>query len=245
MREDADVIIIGELREAETMRLALNAAESGHLVIATIHASTPEEVIYRMCNAASADAQNDVRNQLASTLTWITIQQLLYLEKARQRIPILTIVRGTQAIKNNIRDNNLHQISNIIETSKNEGMFSAERYLRDYLNTRSSFIPIGKTFLPSTELSQSASYKSPLTEDAPQIKHALKYRTETVTKPIIDVSGYSDENFDNILNIEIDDENVDSMLHISADDENVDTILNIDGDINLQEIIAKLNKDRK
>ena len=234
LREDADVIVVGELREAETMRLVLNAAESGHLVIATIHASTPEEAIYRMCNAASADTQNDVRNQLASTLAWITVQQLLYLEKAGQRVPILTIVRGTQAIKNNIRDNNLHQISNIIETSKKEGMFSAERYLNEYLGTRSSFTPIGKTFLPSTELSKSVFYKSPLTEDAPPIKQVMKYQTKTVEKPIVDTSGYGDENFDNILNIEVDDDN-----------ENVDTMLNIDGDINLQEIIASLNKTTK
>ena len=234
LREDADVIVVGELREAETMRLVLNAAESGHLVIATIHASTPEEAIYRMCNAASADTQNDVRNQLASTLAWITVQQLLYLEKAGQRVPILTIVRGTQAIKNNIRDNNLHQISNIIETSKKEGMFSAERYLNEYLGTRSSFTPIGKTFLPSTELSKSVFYKSPLTEDAPPIKQVMKYQTKTVEKPIVDTSGYGDENFDNILNIEVDDDN-----------ENVDTMLNIDGDINLQEIITSLNKTTK
>jgi len=233
LREDADVIVVGELREAETMRLVLNAAESGHLVIATIHASTPEEAIYRMCNAASADTQNDVRNQLASTLAWITVQQLLYLEKAGQRVPILTIVRDTQAIKNNIRDNNLHQISNIIETSKKEGMFSAERYLNEYLGTRSSFTPIGKTFLPSTELSKSVFYKSPLTEDAPPIKQEMKYQTKTVEKPIVDTSGYGDENFDNILNIEVDD------------NENVDTMLNIDGDINLQEIIASLNKTTK
>ena len=234
LREDANVIVVGELREAETMRLVLNAAESGHLVIATIHASTPEEAIYRMCNAASADAQNEVRNQLASTLAWITVQQLLYLEKAGQRVPILTIVRGTQAIKNNIRDNNLHQISNIIETSKKEGMFSAERYLNEYLGTRSSFTPIGKTFLPSTELSKSVFYKSPLTEDAPPIKQVMKYQTKTVEKPIVDTSGYGDENFDNILNIEVDDDN-----------ENVDTMLNIDGDINLQEIITSLNKTTK
>ena len=234
LREDADVIVVGELREAETMRLVLNAAESGHLVIATIHASTPEEAIYRMCNAASADTQNDVRNQLASTLAWITVQQLLYLEKAGQRVPILTIVRGTQAIKNNIRDNNLHQINNIIETSKKEGMFSAERYLNEYLGTRSSFTPIGKTFLPSTELSKSVFYKSPLTEDAPPIKQVMKYQTKTVEKPIVDTSGYGDENFDNILNIEVDEDN-----------ENVDTMLNIDGDINLQEIITSLNKTTK
>ena len=143
LREDADVIVVGELREGETMQLALNAAESGHLVIATMHASNPEEAIYRMCNAVPIEAQNEVRNQLASTLAWITIQQLVHLEKAGQRVPILTIVHGTQAIKNIIRENKINQINNAIDTSRNEGMFLSERYLTHYLNTRSDFTPYG------------------------------------------------------------------------------------------------------
>jgi pilus retraction protein PilT len=122
LREDADVIVVGELREGETMQLALNAAESGHLVIATMHASTPEEAIYRMCNAVPVEAQTEVRNQLASSLAWINIQQLVYLEKAGQRVPILTIAHGTQAIKNIIRDNKLNQINNAIDASKNTGI---------------------------------------------------------------------------------------------------------------------------
>jgi len=76
-----------------------------------------------------------VRNQLASTMAWITVQQLVYLEKAGQRVPILTIAHGTQAIKNIIRENKLNQINNAIDTSKNEGMFLSERYLTHYLNT--------------------------------------------------------------------------------------------------------------
>ena len=113
------------------------------------------------------------------------------------------------------------------------------------MNTRSSFTPIWKTFLPSTELSQSVFYKSPLTEDAPQIKQVMKYQTKTVEKPIVDTSGYGNEDFDNILNIGVNDENIGSILHINADDDNVDTMLNIDDNINLQEIIATLNKDKK
>ena len=165
LREDPDVIIVGELREGETMRLALNAAESGHLVIATMHAATPEEAIYRMCNAVPVDTQTEVRNQLSSTLAWIVVQQLMHLEKAGQRVPVLTIVHGTQSIKNIIRENKLHQLNNTIETSKNDGMFLSERYLTEYLKTRSDFTSYGKTFLPSTELFRSDFYKSPLTED--------------------------------------------------------------------------------
>jgi len=219
LREDPDVIIVGELREGETMRLALNAAESGHLVIATMHAATPEEAIYRMCNAVPVDTQTEVRNQLSSTLAWIVVQQLMHLEKAGQRVPVLTIVRGTQSVKNIIRDNKLHQLNNTIETSKNDGMFSAERYLTEYLKTRSDFTSYGKIFLPSTELFQSDFYKSPLTEDAPQKKFAAKQQTATAAYPIVDLSEYSDEN--------------------------INRILDIDEDIPLQSIVEKLNKNNE
>ena len=201
LREDADVIVVGELREGETMQLALNAAESGHLVIATMHASTPEEAIYRMCNAVPIEAQTEVRNQLASSLAWITIQQLEYLEKAGQRVPVLTIVHGTQAIKNIIRDNKLNQINNAIDASKNTGMFLPERYLTHYLNTRSDFNPYGKIFRPSAELSPNDFYQSPLTGE-PEIKYAAKQEmTRPVSQTIIDMSESSDENVDNILDI--------------------------------------------
>ena len=200
LREDADVIVVGELREGGTMKLALNAAESGHLVIATMHAATPEEAIYRMCNAVPVEAQTEVRNQLASTLAWITVQQLVFLEKAGQRIPVLDIIHGTSSIKNTIRDNKLHHINNIIETSKDEGMFTSERYLTYYLKNRSNFSPYGNIFRPTEELSQSNYYQSPLTE-APYIKHPVRQQTKVASQPVIDLSEYSDENADSVLNI--------------------------------------------
>jgi pilus retraction protein PilT len=200
LREDADVIVVGELREGETMRLALNAAESGHLVIATMHAANPEEAIYRMCNAVPVEAQTEVRNQLASTLVWITVQQLVFLEKAGQRVPVLDIIHGTSPIKNTIRDNKLHQINNIVETSKDEGMFTSERYLTYYLKNRSNFSPYGNIFRPTEELSQNNYYQSPLTE-VPYIKHATKLQTKVATQPAIDVSEYSEETDESILNI--------------------------------------------
>lgn len=201
LREDADVIVVGELREGETMQLALNAAESGHLVIATMHASNPEEAIYRMCNAVPIEAQTEVRNQLASSLAWINVQQLEYMEKAGQRVPILTIVHGTQAIKNIIRDNKLNQMNNAIDTSRNEGMFLPDRYLTNYLKSRSDFTPYGKIFRPSAEFSQKDFYQSPLTTDETQINIAVKQERRTASGPIISLSEPSDENVDNILDI--------------------------------------------
>ncbi len=98
-------------------------------------------------------------------------------------------------------------------------MFSAERYLTEYLKTRFDFTSYGKTFLPSTELFQSDFYKSPLTEDDPQTKFAAKKQTTTATQPIVDLSEYSDEN--------------------------ISRILDIDEDIPLQSIVEKLNKNNK
>jgi twitching motility protein PilT len=200
LREDADVIVVGELREGETMRLALDAAESGHLVIATLHAANPEEAVYRMCNSVSADAQNEVRNQLASTLEWIVVQQLVYLEKAGQRVPVLAIVQGTPAIKNIIRDNKLHLMNNAIENARTKGMFMIESYLTDYLNTRTSFTAYDKMFRPSEELLQNVFYQSPLME-ATHMKHAAKHDRRKASRPIVGVSEYSDDKFDRILNI--------------------------------------------
>ena len=148
LRENPDVIVVGELREAETMRLTLNAAEAGHLVIATLHASNPEEAIYRLCNAVPIEAQNEIRYQLASTLSWLVVQQLVHLEKAGLRVPLLTIVRGTPSIRNIIRENKLNQINSAILTGKSEGMFAAERYLSDYLETRSGFVPYDEDLPP-------------------------------------------------------------------------------------------------
>jgi hypothetical protein len=212
------MIVVGELREGETMRLVLNAAESGHLVIATMHASTPEEAIYRMCNAVPVEAQTEVRNQLASTLAWITVQQLVYLEKDGQRVPVLDIIHGTSSIKNTIRDNKLHQINNIVETSKDEGMFTSERYLTYYLKNRATFTSFGNIFRPLEELSQDNFYQSPLTE-ASLVKHAAKQQTQTASRPIIDMSEYSEETDESILNI--------------------------NDNISLHRLVEKLNKDGK
>jgi hypothetical protein len=145
----------------------------------------------------------------------------VYLEKAGQRVPLLAIIHGTQSIKNVIRDNKLHQMNNAITTAKTTGMFMAESYLTDYLNTRSDFTAYDKIFLPSGELSQNNFYQSPLTE-APRMNHEVKQDRGTAKQDrrktkqdrrkasqlIVGVSDYNDENVDSILNI-----NDDMPLH--------------------------------
>jgi len=161
LREDSDVIVVGELRDTETMRLALNAAESGHLVIASLHASNSEDALYRIFNSFPPEAQEAVRTQVASTLTWLIVQRLDYLERAGFRVPFLSILRGTSAIKNIIRENKLALIESTMQTSKGDGMFTIEAYERDYIDKLTSFTSPSEIFRPSPELVDFI-YKSPL-----------------------------------------------------------------------------------
>jgi len=139
MRADPDVIMVGELRDPQTIALTLNVAESGHLVIATLHATNMEDALYRIINSAPPEAEEYIRHQLASTISWIMLQKLVYSEKIGFRLPVLSIMRGTSQIKGLIRDKKLFQIENAMHTSKTEGMFTEARYLTEYLEKRDRY----------------------------------------------------------------------------------------------------------
>ena len=146
LRENPDVIFVGELREPDTIRLTLNAAESGHLVFATLHATDAEDAIYRINNCVSGENQEVIRYQFASSLTWLIVQQLTYIEKAGFRVPILSILRGTTSVKTNIRENRLAQLESTMMTSRNEGMFTMSNYQQDFISKQSLFIHPYKSF---------------------------------------------------------------------------------------------------
>jgi len=187
LREDPDVIVIGELREAETMKLSINAAEAGHLVIATLHATNAEEAIYRLCNAVPFESQDEIRHQISSTLSWLIVQQLTYVPQAKARVPILSILLGSPAVKALVRENNLQQIENAIQMGKADGMFTPDRYLKEFLHKRTVFIPPVTVFRPSEELAQVTDYRSPIMAEAqqPPSKYPTPYLTERSENIII------------------------------------------------------------
>jgi pilus retraction protein PilT len=164
LREDPDVIVVGELREPEVMRLTLNAAESGHLVIATLHATHAEDAMYRLCNSFPLEAQEEIRHQVASTLQWLVVQQLVIKEDTGFRVPVLSILKGNQSIKGILRENKIPQLESAIQMGKNDGMFTAERYIREYLSKVGSFASPQDIFKPSVEISQEEVYHSPLVD---------------------------------------------------------------------------------
>ncbi|MGA2400811.1 MAG: PilT/PilU family type 4a pilus ATPase [Syntrophobacteraceae bacterium] len=162
LREDPDVIVVGELRDPETIRLALNAAESGHLVLASLHSSNSEDALYRMFNSFPPDAQDAVRTQLGATVAWLIVQHLEYIEKAGFRVPVLSILRGTAAVKNIIRENKLAQLESAMQTARGDGMFTVDGYKKDYIEKLASFASPSKVFVPSAEPLGETTYFSPL-----------------------------------------------------------------------------------
>ncbi|MFH1136118.1 MAG: ATPase, T2SS/T4P/T4SS family [Pseudomonadota bacterium] len=164
LREDPDVIMIGELREPETMRLALNAAESGRLILASLHASNSEDGLYRIENSFPPQAQDLVRHQLASTLAALVVQKLIKSPKGDFRVPCLSILRANPSIKGLIRENRLSQLEGVLFTSRREGMFTMEQYEKEYLAARESFVNPAIYFRPSGEASPEPSHRSALAE---------------------------------------------------------------------------------
>jgi len=139
LRQAPDVIVVGEMRTPETIQLSLDAAESGHLVIATMHAGSHEEAVHRMCSLTHSMSSEHTRLQLSQSLAGIVNQQLLYMPKLRHSVPLLSVMRNTRAIATLIRDNKLSQLDSMIETCKDKGMFTLAAYREDYLAKRTAF----------------------------------------------------------------------------------------------------------
>ncbi|MEA4855337.1 PilT/PilU family type 4a pilus ATPase [Solidesulfovibrio sp.] len=148
LREDADVIMVGELRDPETMRLTINAAEAGHLVIATLHAGTPEEAILRLCNAFGEGSQDFARAQIASSLGAVVVQRMEVLPRVGFRAPVMAILRTNNSVKNLIRESRLNQLESIMQAGRGEGMFTFDRYREDFLDKKTHLTPPTVAFRP-------------------------------------------------------------------------------------------------
>jgi twitching motility protein PilT len=130
LRENPDVLIIGEMRTPEVMRLTLNAAETGHLVIATMHSATCAEALSRMCMSFPAEIQGSIRAQLADCLVGVVCQRLDFLAQYRIRAPHCEILTGNSAAKGTIRTGQFSQLATVIQSGGEDGMWSFERYGR-------------------------------------------------------------------------------------------------------------------
>ncbi|MBW2704669.1 MAG: Flp pilus assembly complex ATPase component TadA, partial [Deltaproteobacteria bacterium] len=128
MREDPDVIMVGEMQHPETMRLTLNAAETGHLVFATVHSSNVAEALQRMVLAFPSEIQTGMAAQLAGCLQAVVCQKLRWIPEEKLRIPECEILIGNSAVRAVVRQSQFFKLGSIMETGASDGMWTRERY---------------------------------------------------------------------------------------------------------------------
>ncbi len=131
LREDPDVLLVGEMRDMETISLAITAAETGHLVFATLHTNNAAESVDRMIDVFPPGQQEQIRVQLSNNLVAIIAQQLLPRAGSTGRVPANEVMIASSAIRNLIREAKSHQITSMIQTSANVGMITMDQCLRD------------------------------------------------------------------------------------------------------------------
>jgi len=129
LREDPDVVLIGELRDYDTIASAITIAETGHLVLSTLHTATAAQTVDRIIDVFPAHQQDQVRTQLASTLSLVASQRLVPKADGSGVRAVFELLIANPAIRNLIRENKTHQIDNVIQTSLDEGMMLMETNL--------------------------------------------------------------------------------------------------------------------
>ncbi len=133
LREDPDVILVGEMRDRETMELGITAAETGHLVFGTMHTSSAPKTVDRIIDVFPPDQQNQIRAMLAESLKGVVSQVLLRKKNGNGRIAAFEVMVGTAAVSNLIREGKIHQIPSIIQTGKKDGMQLLDQHILEYL----------------------------------------------------------------------------------------------------------------
>ena len=131
LREDPDVILVGEMRDLETMALAITAAETGHLVFSTVHTNNAAQTVDRIVDVFPPGQQEQIRIQLSNNLEAVLSQQLLPRAGTPGRVAAMEIMIASPAIRNLIREAKAHQITSIIQTSAHLGMQTMDQCLRD------------------------------------------------------------------------------------------------------------------
>ena len=130
LREDPDVVLVGELRDLETMSMALQAAETGLLVFATLHTNSASKAVDRLIDSFPAEEQEQMRTVLAEVLKAVVAQVILK-KKGGGRIPAFEVLRGSSALSNSIREGKTSMITTLIQTGRTSGMIGMDQYLAD------------------------------------------------------------------------------------------------------------------
>ena len=139
MREDPDVLMVGELRDPETMRLTLSAAETGHLVLTTLHSATAAEALQRLVSAFAAEIQPSICAQLADCLVAVVCQRMRYLPARNLRAPECEVLVASQSARAIIRQGQFFKLQTSLETGGTEGSFTFQRY-REWMDKKTDWV---------------------------------------------------------------------------------------------------------
>ena len=134
LRQDPDVILVGEMRDLDTISIAMTAAETGHLVMATLHAATAIQTVERVVDVFPPHQQDQIRIQLANTLLGIISQQLIPRADGKGRVLACEVLMANSAVRNLIRDNKTYQLNTVMQTGVNLGMITMEKSLKSFLD---------------------------------------------------------------------------------------------------------------
>jgi twitching motility protein PilT len=134
LREDPDIILVGEMRDLETIQLALTAAETGHLVFGTLHTSSAPKTVDRVIDVFPPSQQAQIRAQFAESIEAVITQTLMKKKSGDGRVAALEIMTGTTAIRNLIREGKIHQIPGTMQVSQKDGMQTMDMALVDLAN---------------------------------------------------------------------------------------------------------------
>lgn len=144
LREDPDIIMVGEMRDLETIRLALTAAETGHLVFGTLHTTSAAKTIDRIIDVFPAEEKGMVRSMLSESLMAVVSQTLLK-RNGGGRVAALEILRGTPAVRNLIREDKVAQMYSAIQTGQSVGMQTMDQSLQQLVDKRLIDVAIARS----------------------------------------------------------------------------------------------------
>jgi twitching motility protein PilT len=147
LREDPDIMLVGELRDLETISLALTAAETGHVVFGTLHTNSAAKTIDRIIDVFPAGQQAQIRTMLSESLRGVVAQALFTRADGQGRVAAYEILRNTKAVANLIREGKVHQIHSIMQTSTSSGMVLFEKYIDDLVKKGKVSPADAKSFL--------------------------------------------------------------------------------------------------
>lgn len=134
LREDPDVILVGELRDLETIQLAVTAAETGHVVFGTLHTNSAPKTIDRIIDSFPPEQQAQIRTMLSESLRGVIAQQLVPRADGKGRVAAVEVLVGTPAVANMIREGKAFQLGTVMQVSRNLGMILMDDYLRELAN---------------------------------------------------------------------------------------------------------------